>query len=510
MKALNVCGGLLLLFVLSTVTAFSAESLPWEKDYTNALAKAKAEKRPLFLMLTATWCGPCKLLEGQTLPDPTIREGLKEFVWVKAYEDAELNNKYEAGGYPTLVFIDPAKDRVLHHHVGFEPPGTFLRQVILARKAAELPLTKKMLELEAKSFQPDHQKVMGMVKKGDFAGLTNYLAPLKDDQMRQVNMLVARVHLPPNIKPADVVVMAGGDQELPESGILLAGCSRDDDEATLTLIAPGCKVVAEPLRFEAGEAVAAREFTLAPIAEKEAARFSGRVLRPDGTPASKAIVRICDWATTRADEQGNFRFTTVSPGTFLVRAECPGGEFQDNLTFTNGIELKTNLTLTAVTTVGIRWAVQRNEGLREFTGDNVRTGEAYFSVKHSRFLLERGAETRVYWGSDFMLSDDLKGMRQYISKEQLAALEAAPPGTPFFWLFDACDRTTGLHAENTPFDELKAVNSGKEYEEKAFFKFLRGEPMRKGQVYSVRGVRRDCYAKMEITDVTVVPKAGSP
>jgi len=408
-----------------------------------------------------------------------------------------------------LVFIDPTKDRVLHQHAGFEPPGSFLRQVILARKAAGLALTGRMAELQGKSFEPDGKKMVSMVNSGDFAGLTNYLAPLKDDEMRQVNFLVARVQLPPGIGPADVVVMAGGDETLPDSRVLLSGCPRDSDDATLTLIAPGCRVIAEPLRCQAGQAVLAREFTLAPLTAKDAAQFTGRVLRADGKPASKAIVRICDWGTTRADENGHFHFRELSPGTFLVRAEYPGGEFQDRLTFTNGTELKQDLDLTAVTTVGIRWAVQRNEGSREFAGDNVRTGEAFFSVKHSRFLLERGAETRVYWGSDFMLSDDLKRMRPYLGEEQIAALEAAPPGTPFFWLFDACERKTGLHAESGPFEELKAVNAGKDYDEKTFFNFLRGQPVRKGQVYSVRGVRRDCYAKLEITDVTLVPKATS-
>ena len=375
-----------LIYLLSS-RLLAAEGLPWETNYPVALAKAKQEKRPLFLMLTATWCGPCKMLEGQTLPDPTIRDGLKEFVWVKAYEDAELNKKYELGGYPTLVFIDPAKDRVLYKHVGYAPPGTFLREVIAARKAAGLPLTSHMAELQAKSFQPDGKKVTDMINAGDFAGLTNYLAPIKDDAMRQVNFVVAHVHLPPSLKPADVVVMAAGDESLPDSGILVAGFPLHATDASLNLIAPGCQVINEPLNFEAGSAVLARELTLAPLSTNQAARFSGRVLRADGSPAAKAIVRICDWAITRTDEQGRFNFSMVSPGTFLVRAEYPGGEFQDHLAFAAGEELKRDLSLAPVTTIGIRWAVQRNEGSREFTGDNVRTGEAYFSVKHSRFLL---------------------------------------------------------------------------------------------------------------------------
>ena len=90
-----------------------AESdLPWEKDFPTALAKAKFSHQPLFLMLTATWCGPCKMLEAQTLTATATRSGLKDFIWVKAYEDQKLNERFKAGGYPTLVFLDSSGDHV--------------------------------------------------------------------------------------------------------------------------------------------------------------------------------------------------------------------------------------------------------------------------------------------------------------------------------------------------------------------------------------------------------------
>ena len=72
-----------LIFLLSS-RLLAAEGLPWETNYPVALAKAKQEKRPLFLMLTATWCGPCKMLEGQTLPDPYRREYSQRHVHVAA------------------------------------------------------------------------------------------------------------------------------------------------------------------------------------------------------------------------------------------------------------------------------------------------------------------------------------------------------------------------------------------------------------------------------------------
>jgi thiol-disulfide isomerase/thioredoxin len=499
--------GLLALCLLAAGSARADQPLPWVKDYAAALAQAKTEQRPIFLMLTATWCGPCKMLESQTLPEARIRSGLKEFIWVKAYEDAELNKKFGLGGYPTLVFLDPSADRVLAQSTGYEPPGPFLRRVIAARNAADLPLTKEMEALAAKAFVSNPIIINGLVESGDWKGLAKYLGAAKDDPLREYNFFVGKIHRPAGVSPADLIVLASGDHIVTDSGVLLIPVSRDDKDQSITIIAPGCKVISEPLKFAANSSVLAREFTPRPLTDKDAASFNGRVLLPDGKPAANAIVRICDWDVARADDQGRFLFAPVSPGQFLVRAEYPGGEFQEELNFTAGHELKTNLQLTAVTTIGIRWAVQQREGSPQLVGEGVRTGEAYFSVKHSRFSLERGAETREYWGSDFMLMEDWKSVRQYISKDKLSALESSTSGAPIFWLFDATQYPTGLHAETVRFEDIRAVNGGRPYDEKTYFAFLRGEMVRKGQVYTLRCVRKDCYAKLEITDVTVVPKS---
>jgi thioredoxin-related protein len=484
------------------------ESLPWEKDYAAAQATAKAEKRPLFLMLTATWCGPCKMLEARTLPEPSIREGLKEFVWVKAYEDEKLNQRFGLGGYPTLVFLDCQGERVLTKSTGYEPAGSFLRVVLEARKAANLPLTDRMKELEVKSFVPSWEKLQELTKAGDVEALLKYLEPAKDDQMRDNNYLVVKLHLPPEMSKtarSELIVLAAGEQPVPDSGVLLIPIPRDQREATLTVLSPGFGFLKQTLELPPETAVLAQGVMLKPLPKSEAASFSGRVVLPSGKPVANAIVRLCDWSMTRTDQEGRFKFENVAPTELTVRAEAPGGEFQDSLTFAPGKEVSRDLELASVTTVGIRWALQTREGVRDLVGEGVRTGQAYFSVKHSRFLLERGAEVRVYWGSDFMLMDDWKSIRQYADKGKAAELEAAPAGTPFFWLFDACDRTTGLHAEQAQFNDIKAVNDGKPYDDKAYFKFLRGDVLRRGQVYTLRSVRKDCYAKLEITDVTLAP-----
>jgi thioredoxin-related protein len=502
----------ILLFALvlsSTTISRSAESLPWEKDYATALAKAKTQKRPLFLMLTATWCGPCKMLERQTLLDPSIRDGLKEFVWVQAFEDEKLNKKFQLSGYPTLVWVDSTTERVLAQSSGYQAPQPFLRHIIEARKAGGLPLNKTMQDMLAKAFKPDWARIQALVKSGDVEALAKCLAPAQDDPYRENNFLVAKVVPPAGVSMADLVVLSGTDEDVPDSGIFLVPIPRDGGGGLFSVIAPGCQTIAEPLRYPAETAVQRKEFKLERLTQKEAARFSGHVLLPGGKPATNAIVRICDWDTTRTDAAGRFQFDTVAPGSFTVRAEYPGGEFQDKFDFSSSEELKRDLQLELVTTVGIRWAVQTKEGSRDLAGPGVRGGEAYFSVKHSRFLLERGAEVRVYWGSDFMLEDHWKSVRQYIKSPQLETLEGVSDDAPIFWLFDATGHPTGLHAEQARFEDIQQVNAGQPFDEKIFFRFLRGDLVRKGDVYTLRGVRKDCYAKLEITDVTIVPaRAG--
>ena len=137
-------------------------------------------------------------------------------------------------------------------------------------------------------------------------------------------------------------------------------------------------------------------------------------------------------------------------------------------------------------------------------GEGVKIGEAFFSINHSRFLLERGAETRIYWGSDFMMENDLEEFRKHLSPESLARLEKAPLGSPFFWLFDGTSRNSGLRLEKRPYEEIKEIPASWEADDQAF-QFLRGDLIKKGDVYLIRGCRRDTYAKMEITDVTIVP-----
>lgn len=123
-----------------------AGPLAWEEDFEAALKKAGEQKKPIMVMMTATWCGPCRLLEEQTLSDPWMRHFLASFIVVKAYEVKEVEERYGLQGYPTLVFTDSA-GKSAFKTVGYKPTVPFAAEVAKAMKALSMKLPPELEKL---------------------------------------------------------------------------------------------------------------------------------------------------------------------------------------------------------------------------------------------------------------------------------------------------------------------------------------------------------------------------
>ena len=77
-------------------------------SYTEALAKAKAENKPVFLGVYASWCGPCKKLKKTTFKDEEVGEYFnKNFICIAidggTNEGNAILDKYNVRTYPTLI-----------------------------------------------------------------------------------------------------------------------------------------------------------------------------------------------------------------------------------------------------------------------------------------------------------------------------------------------------------------------------------------------------------------------
>jgi len=488
----------------NTPTVPTAVALRWETDFTKALADAKQQKRLLCFYYSPNPGNP------EVFNDPLVRDGLKEVVCVQAFkEQEEVHAKFRrtSGGYPNCFIIDSNTERVLATVRGGITAYTLLKAIIEARSKAGLPLTPEMQRSVDLAFDPDQKLIEKMTTAGDINGLVDYLKQAQRDEIRVNDYLVIGVKYPPSVNASDVVVMlAGANPEFPPSGVCLKSCPRSKRgwDADVKIDAPGCLQINDQVPMDGDKAVLSREYTLEPLPLTKASGFSGRVLRTDDSPVERAIVRICDQGVVaRTDSSGRFHLRDISPGTHLVRAEAPGGEFQATLEFEPGESIQNDLILDDVTTVGIRWVLQTKEGSLDLDGPGTKSGEAHFSMKHSRFLLERGAETREYWGSDFMLKEMQDGFRKHVSDSAKGEIDGIKNSTPVFWLFDAGRHPSGLHREQDSFESITQVNGGKSYDERSYFEFLRGYPVRKGDVFTLRTVRKNCHAKIEIIDVTL-------
>jgi thiol-disulfide isomerase/thioredoxin len=114
------------------VPAAPRELVPWDQrgTYAALLAKAKKQKKLVFLDVYATWCGPCKMMDRQTYTDSAVAKAAKAFVNRKIDgekgEGPSIAQRYAVNAYPTLLIVDgDGKER--NRLVGFQQPARFAR-----------------------------------------------------------------------------------------------------------------------------------------------------------------------------------------------------------------------------------------------------------------------------------------------------------------------------------------------------------------------------------------------
>lgn len=154
----------------------AAEGIVFEHGtWQEALNKAKAENKLIFMDCYTSWCGPCKIMAKDVFTDPDVAKFFNEhFVNVKfdmeKGEGVTLKEKYSVHAYPTLNFIN-AQDELQHCIVGSMEVEDFLKE---AQKAIDgkglIALTK---EYEAGNREPEfvisYLKALGDAYKSEDA-----------------------------------------------------------------------------------------------------------------------------------------------------------------------------------------------------------------------------------------------------------------------------------------------------------------------------------------------------
>lgn len=94
--------------------------------FKEALAKAKADGKPLVLDFTAAWCAPCQKMKQETFPDERVAPLLKRFIVVEVDTDRYpgLAKKLGVVGLPDIRLLssDGSTEKKL---LGFQTPEDF-------------------------------------------------------------------------------------------------------------------------------------------------------------------------------------------------------------------------------------------------------------------------------------------------------------------------------------------------------------------------------------------------
>ncbi len=127
----------LLLFLSSVVFAANFSS-----DIDKTFKEAKKEKKPIIIDFYGIWCPPCNELDAIVFESRGFLEKSKAFKLLKVDAEKEsswkLKDRYQVGGYPTIVFTD-SNGKESYRITGFRAEKEFLRvmNLVLTSKSKD-------------------------------------------------------------------------------------------------------------------------------------------------------------------------------------------------------------------------------------------------------------------------------------------------------------------------------------------------------------------------------------
>ncbi len=124
----------ILLFILSYST-YAQYAVRFEaSDWKSVVAKAKQEKKLIFLDCYAVWCGPCKMLDRNVFTNPQFGQYVNDKyinykLDMEKGEGIALQKKFKVSVYPTLLLIDPEREEIRHRVEGYNEPPMLIAKI---------------------------------------------------------------------------------------------------------------------------------------------------------------------------------------------------------------------------------------------------------------------------------------------------------------------------------------------------------------------------------------------
>lgn len=110
------------LFLFIFLLSFAQESIKFENStFKEILAKAKREKKLVFMDAYASWCGPCKLMEKNIFPLPAVKayynaNFINARFDMEKGEGRDIAMKYQVRSYPSYLFLNGDGEVVMKNY----------------------------------------------------------------------------------------------------------------------------------------------------------------------------------------------------------------------------------------------------------------------------------------------------------------------------------------------------------------------------------------------------------
>ena len=168
-------GILLGLCIWMTVAWGQAEGIQFfHGSWEEALEKAQAEQKPIFVDAYASWCGPCKRMAAQVFPQEEVGEFFNaKFINVKMDmekgEGPDFAKKFPVRAYPTLLFISPQEEKFHEHVGGLDAEGLIKTGDLAVRKYGGNSEFAAMYKEGNRDFEVVQGYLAGMANSGQSA-----------------------------------------------------------------------------------------------------------------------------------------------------------------------------------------------------------------------------------------------------------------------------------------------------------------------------------------------------
>lgn len=143
---------------------------------TEAMTKAKTEKKKIFVDVYTSWCGPCKLMDRDVFSDVKVGERMsEEYISVKVEnEKSEFRGdfiKFNVQGYPTMLILDENGSEI-GRILGGTPIDNFHLALDGYSTKKYSPISQALIDLKDKSIGQAKWKETLLYLNDNFNSLT--------------------------------------------------------------------------------------------------------------------------------------------------------------------------------------------------------------------------------------------------------------------------------------------------------------------------------------------------